>query len=218
METSRTEPRHSLFWLVTGYVIAITLLVLLGALLWYFAGSGLDLPELLPGQIAFRAAIVWLVLIWFCAPFILCWKALVKLKAREAIGATGNKKQRPPENQLVKDISTQLRFQYGRRWRSKVRIMLVVGEENEVEQAIPGLTTQYWLEGHGALLLWHGSPVDEPDAAQLKALRKIRRRLADAFIWVVNAQTTLSHDTLDTVARQLQKQYHQLGVPWSFLQ
>ncbi|SNY61320.1 ImcF-related family protein [Enterobacter sp. CC120223-11] len=211
METSRTEPRHSLFWLVTGYVIAITLLVLLGALLYYFTGSSFDLPELLPGQIAFRAAMVWLVLIWFCAPFILCWKALVKLKAREATGATGNKKQRPPENQLVKDITTQLQFQYGRHWRSKVRIMLIVGEENEVEQAIPGLTTQHWLEGHGALLLWHGSPLAEPDAAELKAFRKIRRRLADALVWVVNAQTELSHDSLDTVARQLQKQYHLLG-------
>ncbi|WP_455425709.1 ImcF-related family protein [Dryocola sp. LX212] len=211
METSRTEPRHSLFWLVTGYVITITLLVLLGALLYYFAGSSLDLPELLPGQIAFRAAITWLVLVWFCAPFILCWKALVRLKAKELTGDAGSKRQRPSENQQVKDIITQLRFQYGRRWRSRVRILLVVGEENEVEQAIPGLTTQHWLEGQGTLLLWHGSPVAEPDAAQLKALRKIRRRLADALIWVVSAQTTLSHDTLDTVARQLQKQYHQLG-------
>ncbi|MGV3345823.1 ImcF-related family protein, partial [Enterobacteriaceae bacterium LUAb1] len=211
MKTSRTEPRHALFWLVTGYVITITLLVLAGALLYYFAGSSLDLPALLPGQIAFRAMIVWLVLIWFCAPFILCWQALVKRKAWEVTGVTGHQKRRLPEHQWVKDITTQLHFQYGRRWRRNVRIMLIVGEENEVEQAIPGLTTQHWLEGHGALLLWLGRPLDEPDASQLRALCKIRRRLADALVWVVNEQTICSHDILDTVTRQLQKQYHKLG-------
>lgn len=211
METSRTEPRHSLFWLVTGYIVTISLLVLLGALLYYFAGSSVDLPDLLPEQIAFRAFIVWLTLVWCCAPFILAWKALVKLKARETTGNTSNKRNRPAENQLVKDITTQMRFLYGRRWRRKVRILLVVGEESDVEQAIPGLTAQHWLEGHGALLLWHGSPADEPDAVQLKALRKIRRRLADAMVWVMNEKTELSHDTLDTVARQLHKQYHLLG-------
>ncbi|WP_312584443.1 ImcF-related family protein [Atlantibacter sp.] len=211
METTRTEPRHSLFWLVAGYIVTITLLVLLGATLYYFAGSSVDLPELLPGQIAFQAFIVWLVLVWFCAPFILAWKALVKLKAREATGETGNKTQRPPENLLVKDIVTQMRFQYGWRWRQRLRILLVVGDEHEVEQAIPGLTTQFWVEGHGTLLLWQGSPLEEPSPSQLKALRKIRRRLADALVWVVNAQTELTHDMLDTTARQMLKQHHLLG-------
>ncbi|HBW5537962.1 TPA: hypothetical protein ORM06_003961 [Klebsiella aerogenes] len=211
METSRTEPRHSLFWLVTGYIITITLLVTLGALLYYFAGSSVDLPALLPGKIIFRACLVWMVLVWFCAPFILAWKALVRLKAREATGETNNKTTRAPENQLVKDITTQMRFQYGRLWRRKVRILLMVGEESNVEQAVPGLTTQLWVEGHRTVLLWQGNPVDEPDVSALKALRKIRRRLADAMVWVVNAETELTHDIRDTAARQLRKQYHALG-------
>jgi type VI secretion system protein ImpL len=212
VETSRTEPRHSLFWLVTGYVIAITLLVLLGAALYYFAGSSVDLPAALPHQIAFWSLMVWLALVWFCPLFILAWKALIRLKAREVIGDTGEgKKKRPPENQLVRDIVIQMRFQYGWRWRSKVRILLVVGNEHEAELAVPGLTTQHWLEGHNTLLLWHGNPADEPQPATLKALRKIRRRLADALVWVVNAQTEFSHDDLDTVSRQLQKQFHLLG-------
>jgi len=212
VETSRTEPRHSLFWLVTGYVVIITLLVLLGAALYYFAGSSINLPAALPRQIAFWSLMVWLALVWFCPLFILAWTALIRLKAREATGSdTHGNRQRPPENPLVRDIVTQMRFQYGWHWRSKVRILLVVGNEHEAEQAVPGLTTQHWLEGHHTLLLWHGNPADEPQPAQLKALRKIRRRLADALVWVVNAQTELSHDTLDTVSRQLHKQFHLLG-------
>ncbi|MCX0499591.1 ImcF-related family protein [Erwinia billingiae] len=212
METTRTEPRHSLFRLITGYVITITLMVLLGAALYYFAGSSVDLPAALPRQIAFWSLMVWLALVWFCPLFILAWKALIRLNARDLTGE-GHEgiKQRPYENQLVRDIVTQMRFQYGWRWRSKVRILLMVGNEHEAEQVVPGLTTQYWLEGHNTLLLWHGNPADEPHPAQVKALRKIRRRLADAIVWVVNSQTELSHDTLDTFSRQLHKLFHLLG-------
>lgn len=85
------------------------------------------------------------------------------------------------------------------------------GNEHEVEQAVPGLTTQHWLEWHNTLLLWQGNPADEPQPAQCKALRKIRRRLADAMVWMVNAWTELSHDTLDTISRQLHKQFHLMG-------
>ncbi|MXP51991.1 hypothetical protein FD737_02705 [Pantoea sp. Seng] len=211
METSRTNSRHSLFWLVCGYLIAITLLVLIGAGLYYFIGRSLDLPEALPRQIAFWSFMVWLAMVWFCPLFILAWRGLVRLSAREVTGATGPRKQRPAENQRVQDIITQMRYQYRWRWRSRLRILLVVGDEHLVEQSIPGLTTQYWLEGHNTLLIWHGNPQDEPVPSQLKALRKIRRQLADAVIWVVSAEAEIEQDLLDTTARQMQKRYRLLG-------
>lgn len=211
METSRTNLRHSLFWLVCGYLLAVTLLVLTGAGLYYFAGSSIDLPEALPRQIAFWSLMVWLALVWFCPLFILAWRGLVRLNAREATGAADSQKQRPAEYQWVQDIITQMRYQYRWRWRSRVRILLVVGDEHLVEQSIPGLTTQHWLEGHNTLLLWHGSPQEDPLPAQLRALRKIRRQLADAVVWVVNAEAEMNQDVLDTTARQMQKRYNLLG-------
>lgn len=211
METSRTNPRHSLFWLVCGYLLVVTLLVLTGAGLYYFAGSSIDLPEALPRQIAFWSLMVWLALVWFCPLFILAWRGLIRLNAREATGAVGLQKQRPAENQWVQDIITQMRYQYRWHWRSRVRILLVVGDEHLVEQSIPGLTTQHWLEGHNTLLLWHGSPQEDPLPAQLRALRKIRRQLADAVVWVVNAEAEMTQDVLDTTARQMQKRYSLLG-------
>ncbi|KNC15307.1 hypothetical protein AC790_02910 [Pantoea sp. RIT-PI-b] len=211
METSRTNPRYSLFRLICGYLIAITLLVLIGAGLYYFAGSSLDLPEALPRQIAFWSLIVWLTLVWFCPLFMLAWRWLVRLQACEVTGATGTQKPRPAENQRVQDIISQMRFQYRWRWRSRVRILLLVGDEHLVEQSIPGLTTQHWLEGHNTLLLWHGSAQADPQPAQLRALRKIRRQLADAVVWVVNAEAEMTQDLLDTTARQMQKRYSLLG-------
>jgi len=211
VETSRTNSRHSLFWLVCGYLLAVTLLVLTGAGLYYFAGSSIDLPEALPRQIAFWSLMVWLALVWFCPLFILAWRGLVRLNAREATGATDSQKQRPAEYQWVQEIITQMRYQYRWRWRSRVRILLVFGDEHLVERSIPGLTTQHWLEGHHTLLLWHGSPQEDQLPAQLRALRKIRRHLADAVVWVVNAEAEMTQDVLDTTARQMQKRYNLLG-------
>ncbi|WP_455845683.1 ImcF-related family protein [Pantoea agglomerans] len=211
METSRIKPQHSLFWLVCGYLLAATLLVLTGAGLYYFTGSSIDLPEALPRQIAFWSLMVWLALVWFCPLFILAWRGLVRLNAREATGAADSQKQRPAEYHWVQEILTQMRYQYRWRWRSRVRILLVVGDEHLAEQSIPGLTTQHWLEGHNTLLLWHGSTLEDPLPAQLRALRKIRRRLADAVVWVVNAEAEITQDVLDTTARQMQKRYSLLG-------
>ena len=85
MEISRTNPRNSLFWQVSGYLIAVSLLVLIGAGLYYFADTSADLPEALPRQIAFWSFMTWLALVWFCPLFILAWRGLARLNAREAI-------------------------------------------------------------------------------------------------------------------------------------
>ncbi|RAW92826.1 type VI secretion protein VasK, partial [Photorhabdus sp. S8-52] len=76
---------------------------------------------------------------------------------------------------IVSDLGDRLHRRYGLFWWYKVRILLLVGEPEQVEAIAPGLTTQHWLEGHRTLLLWGGSLQTEPDAAQLAALRRLRR-------------------------------------------
>ncbi|MGV7963947.1 type VI secretion protein VasK, partial [Photorhabdus tasmaniensis] len=72
-------------------------------------------------------------------------------------------------------LESCVRRRYGYFWRFKVRILLVTGKKAQVEAIAPGLTAQHWLEGHRTLLLWGGSLQTEPDAAQLAALRRLRR-------------------------------------------
>ncbi|MBS9439708.1 type VI secretion protein VasK, partial [Photorhabdus noenieputensis] len=42
------------------------------------------------------------------------------------------------------DLGDRMRLRYGRFWWYKVRILLVVGEVEQVEAIAPGLTTAYW--------------------------------------------------------------------------
>jgi len=210
MATSDTERRSSLFWLVTGYILTITLLVVIGAGLYFFAGDALGAPAVTFNQLAFWAFMTWLALVWFCPIFILAWRALAELNARHLTG-----KDAAPVNPKVPvigqtNIAAHLRHRYGRCWKCKVRIMMVVGEEAEVEQAVPGLIAQQWLEGENTVLLWGGSAQAEPDIARISAWRKLRRRPLDGIVWAVNPTQTKLRETLDSVARQLQKQYEAL--------
>lgn len=207
MATSDTEHRSSLFWLVTGYILAITLLVVTGAGLYYFAGDALDAPPVTFSQLAFWAFMSWLALVWFCPIFILAWRKLAELNARHLTGkdAAPVKPKLPALGQT--DIAAHLRHRYGRCWKRKVRILMVLGEVAEVEQAVPGLTEQQWLEGENTLLQWGGSAQAEPDMARIAAWRNLRRRPLDGIVWAVNPTQTKLRETVDTVARQLLKQY-----------
>ena len=54
----------------------------------------------------------------------------------------------------VTEIRNAMRYLYNRRWASKIRILLVTGAASDVERLTPGLTSQYWQEDKGTLLLW----------------------------------------------------------------
>ncbi|OCQ53116.1 hypothetical protein Ppb6_01677 [Photorhabdus australis subsp. thailandensis] len=89
---------------------------------------------------------------------------------------------------------------------------MVMGELEQVEAIAPGLTAQHWLEGENNLLLWGGSLQVTPDTAQLKALRKLRRRRPlDGVVWVMTEEQLSQRSEIDTALRMLEKQGQQLG-------
>ncbi|WP_387467605.1 ImcF-related family protein, partial [Photorhabdus sp. RM323S] len=109
------------------------------------------------------------------------------------------------------DLGDRLHRRYGMFWGYKVRILLLVGEPEQVEAIAPGLTTQHWLEGHRTLLLWGGSLQTEPDAAQLVALRRLRRfRPLNGIVWALTEQQSAQPVWMDKALRMLQKQAQQL--------
>ncbi|WP_084110368.1 ImcF-related family protein [Erwinia typographi] len=87
----------------------------------------------------------------------------------------------------VAEIHAAMRNLYGRGWSRKVRILLITGSSSDVEQLTPGLTSQYWQEDRGTLLLWGGDLNSQPDMQWLTALRKLRYRPADGMVWVTTA-------------------------------
>ncbi|QBR50164.1 ImcF-related family protein [Erwinia sp. QL-Z3] len=104
--------------------------------------------------------------------------------------------QTPPRNVTVAEIREAMRHLYGRGWPRKVRILLITGTPGEVEQLTPGLTSQYWQEDQGTLLLWGGDLNSPVDSQWLTALRKLRRRPADGMVWVTSLFDRLSSPDL----------------------
>ncbi|MCC8457052.1 ImcF-related family protein [Photorhabdus aegyptia] len=112
---------------------------------------------------------------------------------------------------VLSDLGDRMRLRYGRFWWYRVRILLVVGEVEQVEAIAPGLTTAYWQEGYRSLLLWGGSLQAELDTAQLMVLRRLRRyRPLNGIVWALTENQSAQPVLMDKALRMLQKQAQQL--------
>ncbi|WP_205066340.1 ImcF-related family protein [Pantoea coffeiphila] len=108
--------------------------------------------------------------------------------------------------QLFSSLKESLRNRYGVFWRSKVRLLLVTGDDDAIEQLTPGLKQQQWLEGSRTVLIYGGSLTDEPDATVLTALRKLRRRRPlDGIVRVISPAMSLTPQVSDSDLRGLEK-------------
>lgn len=129
----------------------------------------------------------------------------------------------PPANIWVSELQQNLRARYGFFWPRKVRILLLTGSAADVEQLTPGLTSQYWQEDGGTVLLWGGDLGAQADSIWLSSLRKLRSCPLDGVVWVTSAlaqrttlgqkesKTTLTADMMDSVAQAFASRYELLG-------
>jgi len=128
-----------------------------------------------------------------------------------------------PRHVTVAELKRALREHYGFFWRRKVTVLMLAGEIADVEKIAPGLSSQYWLEDAGTVLLWGGSVSSAAESDWLVALHKLRRRPVDALVWVTAAfdcfamldktveESPLSLDAMDAVAHRLDERYKKLG-------
>ncbi|KJM56110.1 type VI secretion protein VasK [Pluralibacter gergoviae] len=109
-------------------------------------------------------------------------------------------------------VSEHLRFRYGRRWRHKVRLLLVMGSQDDVHKAAPGLCHDLWQEGDGNVLIYGGDAQSLPDEIFLSKLKRLRSwRPADAIVQVMNTSTFPTDSERDAFLRCRQKADHLLG-------
>ncbi|WP_208923985.1 ImcF-related family protein, partial [Klebsiella michiganensis] len=91
-------------------------------------------------------------------------------------------------------------------WRHKVRLLLITGDEAAIEQLVPGLQQQQWLEGNRTVLIYGGSLAPEPDREKYTALRKLRRgRPLDGIVRVMPPSLNLTPQISDCDLRGLEK-------------
>ena len=99
-------------------------------------------------------------------------------------------------------IRDHLRTRIGIHWRRKVRLLLVTGDEAAIEQLVPGLRQQHWLEGNRTVLIYGGSLASEPDREKYIALRKLRRgRPLDGIVRVMPSSHPDAADKRERPAR-----------------
>ena len=109
-------------------------------------------------------------------------------------------------------VSEHLRFRYGRRWQRKVRLLLVMGNPDDVQKAASGLCHDLWQEGDGNVLIYGGDAQSLPDEIFLSKLKRLRPGLpVDGIVQVMSISALPTDSERDAFLRCRQKADHLLG-------
>ncbi|MBD9677925.1 type VI secretion protein VasK [Pseudomonas sp. PDM18] len=182
-------------------------LAAVGALIWHY-GDRIGLVEKHHKLLAFLLVVV-IVAIARGMPRILAY--ITRQQHREEGQATGVRPtadgKLPPSSQRrspVEEIPGHLKAQYGYFWRRKVRLLLVVGEPEQIEAVAPGLSKQRWLEGQDCVLLC-GDSLNGHWQTDVAALAKSLRgsRPLDGIVWALSEAQGNDVTTFSTGVRQL---------------
>lgn len=116
------------------------------------------------------------------------------------------KHQKPTdETDAVVRLKAQLRGHFRFFWRRRVRVLLVVGEPDEIEAVAPRLADDQWLEGQGTLLLWGGSLTGEWESGWPNCLRQLSWwRPLDGIVWALTAEQAGNVELFGGGVRRLQ--------------
>ncbi|HBQ80040.1 MAG TPA: type VI secretion protein VasK, partial [Erwinia persicina] len=64
---------------------------------------------------------------------------------------------------VAEALVDHLRLRYRRRWKAKVRLLLVQGSDSDIEKVVPGLKRDHWQESDGIVLIYGGLAESVPD-------------------------------------------------------
>lgn len=99
-----------------------------------------------------------------------------------------------------------LHLRYGRRWKSKVRLLLVQGTDDHIEKAVPGLKHDRWQENNGIVLIHAGLANAIPEPEFIEVLKQVRpQRPLDGIVQVMDCANLPDSVALDTLVRHRQK-------------
>ena len=99
-----------------------------------------------------------------------------------------------------------LRLRYNRRWKSRVRLLLVQGTDEHIEKVVPGLKRDHWQESEGIVLIHAGLPHATPEPEFIAVLNQVRRqRPVDGIVQVLDCATLPNAAAVDTLVRSRQK-------------
>lgn len=147
--------------------VAVTLVIMLGGFAYWLIAGERSTEWSVISPVLLVCSLLWVTLACVIALAFLAvhfW-IISRAKRTTAISQTNEAKKKARERRLTlaRDIGTALRKRYSLFWRRKVRLLLVTGDEAAIEQLVPGLRQQHWLEGNRTVLIYGGSLASEPD-------------------------------------------------------
>ncbi|MGR7120022.1 ImcF-related family protein [Klebsiella aerogenes] len=149
------------------------------------------------------------ILLLFITTYFFGKKAYRRVKSQttnKSPSAQKIKKSDSPALVTVRKLKKHLRTRYNFFWRRKIRLLLVTGDATAIEQLVPGLQQQQWLEGNRTVLIYGGSLTAEPDKEKYITLRKLRRgRPLDGIVRVIPPSLNLTPQISDNDLRGLEK-------------
>ncbi|SSL97018.1 type VI secretion protein VasK [Klebsiella variicola] len=196
--------------------VAVTLVIMLGGFAYWLIAGERSTEWSVISPVLLVCSLLWVTLACVIALGFLAvhfW-LISRVKRTTAISQTNEAKKKTRERHLTlaRDIGTVLRKRYHLFWRSKVRLLLVTGDESAIEQLVPGLQQQQWLEGNRTVLIYGGNLITEPDQEKYAALRKLRRgRPLDGIVRVMPSSLTLTPQISENDLRGLEKISELLG-------
>jgi type VI secretion system protein ImpL len=111
-------------------------------------------------------------------------------------------------------VKASLRSSHSPCWRPKIRLLLIVGETEQIQAIAPGLTRDHWLVDEDTVLLWGGSVQNGRDDVLNERYRSLTRwRALDGVVWALNAEQSADDYHMGKGARHLQDFARTLG--WS---
>ncbi|VVO16730.1 hypothetical protein PS833_03868 [Pseudomonas fluorescens] len=94
---------------------------------------------------------------------------------------------------------------HGPFWRRKIRLLLVVGEPEQIHAIAPQLTQKNWVEGQDTVLIWGGSVQGNAEDAPFKQYLSLNRwRALDGVIWALNKEQSSDAAAMGAGVRYLQ--------------
>lgn len=110
------------------------------------------------------------------------------------------------------DLIDHLRLRYTRRWKSKVRLLLIQGSDEHIEKVVPGLKRDRWQENDGIVVIHAGPAEATPEPEFVEILNQVRpERPVDGVVQVMDCAKLPDAAALDTLVRSRQKADTQLG-------
>ncbi|EXU74134.1 ImcF-related family protein, partial [Erwinia mallotivora] len=123
-----------------------------------------------------------------------------------------DEKERAENSFSAQPLIDHLYLRYRRRWKARVRLLLVQGSDSDIEKVVPALKRDHWQESDGIVLIHGGLAESVPDDEFLSALKEVRpQRPLDGVVQVMNAAALPDSAEQDTLVRVRQKTDTLLG-------